>query len=200
MKLIKDIGIRRAKDGKTYRWGIFYCSYCKEEVKKPYHNGLKNKSCGCAQRKLNSESHITHGCAHTGRVIRLYSVWVSMKNRCYNPKATGYKDYGGRGIKVYKQWKKSYVMFEAWAIMYGYEDNLTIDRINNDGNYTPSNCQWTTRKEQAYNRRTNKLTIKKARQIRSLYFNVRISQVLLGRIFGVSSPIIWKIVHSKTWV
>ena len=95
---------------------------------------------------------------------RLYWVWHSMKDRCYNPKATSYKHYGGRGIKVCDEWKNSFKTFYDWAYSHGYDENAprnkcTIDRINNDGDYEPSNCRWVDAKIQASNQR--KRSIKK---------------------------------------
>lgn len=86
----------------------------------------------------------------------LYTRWKSMKERCDNPHHTSYPNYGGRGIKVCKEWSRSFVAYRNWALSSGYKPGLQLDRINNDGNYEPSNCRWSTPKEQAYNRRTNR--------------------------------------------
>ena len=89
--------------------------------------------------------------AHFNTVHPLYAVWCGMKQRCYNPQATGYARYGGRGIKVCDRWKDDYEMFEA--DMSGRPIGTSLDRINNDGDYEPSNVKWSTPKEQANNRR-----------------------------------------------
>jgi len=93
-----------------------------------------------------------HGDGTRGKTSRLYRILASMKTRCNNPNFHQYKDYGGRGIKLCDEWK-DYQTFKAWALSNGYADNLTIDRINNDGNYEPGNCRWATYKEQTISRR-----------------------------------------------
>ena len=89
---------------------------------------------------------------------RLDNIYRGMKQRCYYPKHTAYKRYGGRGITVCEEWKNSSKSFFEWALANGYEEHLTLDRIKNDGNYEPSNCRWITAREQAYNRSTRSST------------------------------------------
>lgn len=81
--------------------------------------------------------YVKHGKKNT----RLYRIWLQMKNRCFNIRTNRYKDYGGRGITVCDEWKNDFTKFYDWSILNGYQENLTIDRINNDGNYEPSNCR-----------------------------------------------------------
>lgn len=115
----------------------------------PLKNGHK-KSCGC----YKYEATFIHGFANKGN--RLYNIWDKMNYRCVNVNYHRYKDYGGRGIKVCNEWKNSFVIFRDWALSNGYADNLTLDRIDVNGNYEPSNCRWITNAEQQKNKRNSK--------------------------------------------
>lgn len=124
------------------------------------------KSCGCYEKE-NRDTVWTR--SYGGRTLaygtrsrryneRLYNVWNGMKTRCYNPNNSRYKDYGGRGIVVCEEWKHSFPTFQKWALDNGYDANApfgecTIDRIDVNGNYEPSNCRWVSMVVQQYNKR-----------------------------------------------
>jgi len=118
----------------------------------------KTKSCGCLHREETSKLMTTHGLTKEHR--RICAAWSNMKDRCNNPANKFYSDYGGRGIIVCNEWEEDVVKFVEWALANGYNDKLTIDRIDNDGNYEPGNCKWSTPKEQNRNMRRNlKITV-----------------------------------------
>lgn len=114
----------------------------------------KSKSCGCSSGDYKSQK-LTK-IKNTNK--RLCRIFYEMRDRCLNTRLKCYKNYGGRGIKVCDEWmdkKNGRINFYNWAMQNGYRDDLTLDRINNESNYTPQNCRWVTRKEQQNNRRNN---------------------------------------------
>lgn len=119
-------------------------------AKKNLLNG-NTQSCGCSRVESNSARLTKHG----GKGTRLYDTWCSMKGRCYNPKNEDYLDYGGRGISICSEWRNDFSAFRKWALQNGYDDSLTIDRVNANGNYEPTNCRWTDMATQANNRRNS---------------------------------------------
>ena len=92
---------------------------------------------------------------HGGRYTRLYNIWLNMKQRCSNPKASHYEYYGGRGISVCREWRDSFSSFREWAISNGYNEKLTLDRTDRDEDYCPGNCRWITQTEQMSNTSRN---------------------------------------------
>ena len=148
LTVIKRVDNARQPNGKTQVQWLCKCTCGKTiVVRSTSLNSGNTKSCGCAMNKPK------HGLSKT----RLYRIWNAMKNRCNNPNNYGYKNYGGRGIKVCDEWNKDFLEFYNWAINNGYKENLSIDRINNNGNYEPNNCRWATSKEQMANRRNFKV-------------------------------------------
>lgn len=108
-------------------------------------------SCGCKRSEGNFKN--IHGMRNT----KIYGIWLTMKQRCNNPNTKCYHNYGGKGIKVCDEWESSFESFYEWSIANGYEDDLSIDRINNDKGYSPDNCRWATVIVQANNKRNNRI-------------------------------------------
>ena len=157
MKLIKDLGTfyptNKSKSKKRY--GLYECPSCKDEFKTQTANVKRGgvKMCRSCATKLIGKKNIKHGCSLTGDRNRLYTIWQLMKQRCQNENSKGHKHYGGRGISVCQKWSSSFLNFKEWAELNGYSKELSIDRINNDGNYEPNNCRWTNDNVQARNTR-----------------------------------------------
>lgn len=108
----------------------------------------RTKMCKACSAKL-TKNRTTHGLHNT----RLYGIWSKMKSRCYNAHNKDYKDYGGRGIKICKEWQKDFINFYNWAMNNNYKKDLSIDRIDVNGDYCPKNCRWADAYTQASNKR-----------------------------------------------
>lgn len=151
---IKIVGKKRDNNA----W-LCHCDCGKETIVAEYAlicGGTK--SCGCWKIEMFVERATTHGKSKT----RLYNIYKSMKARCYNPNTSRYDIYGGRGIKVCDEWRINYQSFYDWAMANGYDETAprgacTIDRIDVNGNYEPSNCRWISSSTQSLNKRNNHL-------------------------------------------
>ena len=160
-------------------------------------NDLKSgkvKSCGC----LRSAANKTHKTTHGDRKKRLYACWCSMHTRCTNPNFKNYEIYGGKGVTVCEEWG-DYLPFKKWALSNGYSDNLTLDRINGNGNYEPSNCRWATTREQARNTTNTKLTPEKVSLIKQHLSREDLTQGSIAKMFNVSSSTISCIKRRIIW-
>ena len=149
------VGIRRERRGKRDMI-IAHCRCNCGREKDVFWQALADgrvKSCGCLNRELaaiRGRESTKHGGCNT----RLYRIFMGMHARCYRPQHMHYANYGGRGIEVCPEWRGDFAAFREWAMSHGYDDTLSIDRIDNDRGYSPDNCRWADAKTQCGNRRT----------------------------------------------
>ena len=180
LELIEDLGYQYATlNSKNKRkYGIFKC-YCGTEFRTQIDKVKSGhtKSCGCYYRKVVGKCNATHKLTNH----RVYKIWNSMMQRCSNPNDRAYKNYGDRGISVCERWKDISNFIED---MYPtYQEGLTIDREDTNGNYEPSNCRWTTREVQ--NRNTRVLQINNTSGYRGVSWNKRREKFIVK--IGVNS-------------
>lgn len=149
----------------------------------------KIKSCGCLRSERISTLKTIHGQAKRGARSRLYVIWVGIKERCENPNYDSFENYGGRGIMLCDEWQ-TFEQFMLWAYENGYDANLTIDRVDVNGNYCPQNCRWVSRKTQSNNTRRN---------INITYLGETHTLAEWSEILGVSYMLLYKRIVVRNW-
>lgn len=153
LTIIEDIGYHVTSGGNKLRLMKCECE-CGNKVEVTLNQLRSNKtvSCGCFNLEKAGKHFIKHNLSNT----RIYRIWKDMLRRCNNPNRRNYKDYGGRGIEVCKEWSDDFMNFYSWSIDNGYNDGLTIERVNVNRNYEPDNCEWITSFQQKSNTRKQK--------------------------------------------
>lgn len=152
LTVIKDLPPYITPSGNSVRMVLCRCVCNKTISVQAQHLRTKNTtSCGCKTSELRKNIKTKHRLSDS----RLFNIWSGMKQRCCNTKSISYKNYGGRGITICDEWKNSFESFYEWAMANGYSEELTIDRIDVNDNYEPSNCRWTDKETQGNNKTNN---------------------------------------------
>lgn len=179
---------------------VYYIVKCKcgrtKVIRADILKGLKNKHCGCLDKNINSKYIVNAPIDIQHK--KLLDCWHHMKRRCYVDTCKAYHNYGGRGISICDVWKNDFLSFKAWSLSNGFRIGLTIDRINCDGNYEPSNCRFISLIENCRNKRNTKITMEIAETIRSMYIN-GFKQCELATMFNLTAQNIHNIVKNKRW-
>lgn len=186
LTFLQDLGVKKTERGYWVRTLLCQCD-CGNIVKISGNNRFSTVSCGCLNKKtaVNKKGKVPY--RHGGKGTRLFRVWQLMHGRCYNVNNDVYHNYGGRGITVCEEWGV-FIVFREWALKNGYTDELTLERINVNGNYEPNNCKWITWYAQNFNKQnTVYLQYKNIRQPIIFWATIiesiepKISKILSGR-------------------
>lgn len=194
--IIEVITAERDIKGKIKRRVKLKCRYCSTETEMRYKDFCregKERCYTCSKiEKTNGRGGVTHNLSKHP----LYRTYTNMKSRCYNKNNKYYKHYGNRGIKICEEWLSNFKNFYKWAVSNGWEHKLTIERLNNDGDYSPFNCAWVDRAVQCRNQTTTKLDWDKVEEIR----HSTLTSKLLSVKYDVSTSTINSVRRYKTWV
>ena len=172
----------------TRKYFDFTCNGCQQVFKRRTDHANQSLYCRpCRGRKTLTTHDMSRG--------RLYKIWQGMRQRCENPNGSGFFRYGGANIKVCDEWA-SFEVFRDWAFANGYQDNLTIDRINNDLGYRPDNCRWASSKEQSHNRKDG-LDWESVKEIRELYKTLTYSDI--AKMYKVHKHTVFLVCKNKIW-
>lgn len=149
---------------------------------------------------MNSNMNINkRNYKHGESKTKLYHIWQMILQRCINLNDSHFEDYGGRGITICPEWANDYIEFRDWSLSHGYAEGLQINRIENNGNYEPSNCNFVTSQINNQNQRTTKLSLGIANEIRVKYDSGYYTQQQLAKKYGVNQQQISNIINNKTW-
>ena len=199
MKLVVEIGIIKGD-----KRGVYKCPICKNEFETSMYSVKAGRTtmCRTCSNRKKAEKTKTHG---EGKGSKLYNVWLSMRYRCSNENVSAYKHYGGKGIKVCEAWENDYASFKQWCIKNGYKENdgLSIDRVNPDDDYKPSNCRIISMSENSRRAHTRdakvngKISVSQADEILILYYKDKQSMQKIADKFNVTKQSIWYVINQQ---
>jgi len=170
---------------------LYLCPKCGSEKLAAKADGQNHPLChSCANR----QNRITHNMADS----KIYIKWQAMKRRCLHSKSSDFKHYGGRGIELCQQWH-TFEGFMKWEKFPDWKPGLEIDRIDNNGNYEPSNCRWVSRAENTQNTRRNVLNREMARLIKRLHESGEMSYSAIAKTLSVSKEVVAAVVSERSW-
>lgn len=193
LMFIEEVESHIQSCGKKVRRAKFRCKCGKDfETTIKSVKYRETSSCGCYKIERLTKHNLSY---HS-----LYKLWISIKSRCYNKNVKCWGSYGGRGIKVCGEWLNNFKSFYDWAIKNGWRKGLTIDREENDGDYTPDNCRFITRAENSRNTRQTKLVWNDVSEIRNIKLLIpKITLREIAKAYSVSRVTIWEVLKNKTW-
>lgn len=185
-KIIEDLGFEKRL---KYRKALVECKVCKKHYEVNVRKLKDRNSCGCARNVVSL--------IYRKRYPKLIGIYRGIKKRCYQKNCIAYIYYGARGIKMCDEWLNNATSFFEWSIHNGYKEGLTIDKINNDKDYSPNNCRWINQMMQSRNRKSNKLSAELVCFIRKEKKTMSYNE--LAKKYDTTSQTIYNAVKGRTW-
>jgi hypothetical protein len=193
MKLVQKLDQFHTFPSGRQRLGVFECPFCEQLFVRTVPHGPRDKSCGCQRNKGALNGRYVHGMS--GHPI--YNIWHTIRQRCCSDRCSDYALYGGRGIKLCRQWR-DFAAFAQWCLAHGWAKGLTLDRLDNDGNYTPDNCRFVSNQANCQHSRRCQITLATAQRIKRALAEGTAPAAIAASL-SVSIHIVRDIKRGRTW-